>query len=218
MSVSQIKTTANKELIELANHNSHLADLYDIQFSTPPSDGRLPDANKENTYDIDLTTRTIQAPEFLSVEKDHKATVIYFKVDRYFDYMDLANTICLVEYLPPTLDKKRVPYMYVVPIFDTNSYVLDDKIVFPWVLGNPATQEDGIIEYAIRFFRLSDETAEPKIVYDLRTLPAQSKILKGLQVNTEEMTKEYDNFTASQFEDLINQLINTRTYWDVLEA
>jgi len=92
----------------------------------------------------------------------------------------LANTICLVEYLPPALNKKRVPYMYVVPIFDTNSYVLDDKIVFPWVLGNPATQEDGIIEYAIRFFRLSDETAEPKIVYDLRTLPAQSKILKGL--------------------------------------
>ena len=54
----------------------------------PPIYALLP--NAEKIYNIDLNTRIIDAPEFLGVNKDHKAETIYFIVDRYNDYMDLS--------------------------------------------------------------------------------------------------------------------------------
>jgi hypothetical protein len=64
-----------------------------------PSNVFLPYAH--NIYDIDLNTRTIRGPSVLSVQRDHKSEIIYFKVDRYFDYMDLSNTVCIIEYIVP---------------------------------------------------------------------------------------------------------------------
>ena len=201
MSANQIELLEDElQKLEIAQ-NTTLKDLYDIQFQNPPSNVRLPSANSSNTYDIDLSTRTVSAPEFLSVEKDHKSTVIYFRVDKYFDFMDLSNTVCVIEYIPPNVTK-QVPYMYVVPFFDTTSQILENKILFPWVLGNQATSHNGTLKYAIRFFRLEENAiAQPKLIYDLRTLPAESVILTGLEVNTEDMQKEYDNITSTMYED-----------------
>ena len=53
-------------------------------------------SGRETIYDINLDTRIIDSPKFIGVEKDHAAETIYFKVDRYYDYMDLANTICII--------------------------------------------------------------------------------------------------------------------------
>jgi hypothetical protein len=145
----------------------------EIQFKYPPSTVRLPGANENNTYEIDLNTREIKGPATLSVERDHQSSVIYFKVDRYFDYMDLANTVCVVEYMVPG-DKSKVPYIYVVPFFDTAAQLSQKKMIFPWVIGNPATQQDGVIEYAIRFFRLSEDRVKPVIKYDLHTQSAKA--------------------------------------------
>lgn len=50
----------------------------------------------ERIYNVDLNSRKIEAPEFLSVEKDHHAECIYFMVDRFFDNMDLSNTVCVI--------------------------------------------------------------------------------------------------------------------------
>ena len=203
-------------LEELAQDDMTLSDLYDIQFRNPPSIVRLPGANTENTYDIDLSKRTINSPGFLSVNRDHRSTVVYFKVDRYFEFMDLSNTICVIEYIIPN-SENRVPFIYVVPYFDTMEFILEQKMVFPWVLGGPATQSAGVIEYAIRFFRLSEDSAiNPKIIYDLRTLAAKSEILTGLEVDTEAMKAEYD-IPATEYEYLITQLSANKTYWHTLE-
>ena len=40
----------------------------------------------DDCHPIDLNKRTIDVPECLSVEKDHRAETIYFKVDRYFGF------------------------------------------------------------------------------------------------------------------------------------
>ena len=39
----------------------------------------------EKTFNVNLSTRTIDAPEYLSVAKDHLAETIYFVMDRYYD-------------------------------------------------------------------------------------------------------------------------------------
>jgi hypothetical protein len=214
---NQIESVIDVNLDALANQQDlTLQNLYDIQYQNPPSNVRLPSANNNNTYNIDLNTRTIEAPLFLSVERDHKSTVIYFRVDRYYDFMDLANTVCVIEYIIPG-DKSKVPYIYVVPFFDTVSQLSSNKMVFPWVLGGPATSKEGTLEYAIRFFRLSDNAAaNPTIMYDLHTLPASSKILTGLEVDTEVMKAEYD-IPATEYEYLIAQLLANKTYWHTLE-
>ena len=53
----------------------------------------------EPIYKIDLEKREIEAPEFLSVLEDHNAEVIWFKVDRFFDDVDLYGATCWIQYI-----------------------------------------------------------------------------------------------------------------------
>lgn len=215
---NQIELALDEELQRLnSQQNLSVQDLYDIQFKTPPSNVRLPNANSNNTYRIDLNSRMIQAPEFLSVEKDHKSTVIYFKTNRYHNAVDLANTVCVVEYIIPS-STKRVPYIYVVPFFDTMTYMAEGTMVFPWVISGIAAQTEGIIEYDVRFFRLASDSTDDNqtIAYDLHTLSASSKVLTGLSVDETEAALEYD-FEAGYKETLAAQIIENKTYWHTLE-
>ena len=66
-----------------------LSQLYIIQDQNPPSQVLFSDA--KTIYDIDLNARTVNAPKFLSVSKDHQSETIYFRVNRHYGYMDLFN-------------------------------------------------------------------------------------------------------------------------------
>ena len=199
----------------IAEEFDTLNQLYEIQKKGVPANVYLP--FQHNIYDIDLNTRSIKAPKFLSVQRDHKAEVIYFKVDRYFDYMDLATTICIIQYHIPG-DAKKVPYIYIVPFYDTHTYEKEHKMIFPWVIGGATTAQKGVLEYAVRFYKIDGGTNnEPKqLVYNLNTSSAKSQILQGLEVDDAEMKIEYDNQIADQYEVLIDQLQNNRTFWTIL--
>ena len=73
----------------------------------------------EKIYNIDLDNRSIEAPEFLSLQTDHYAETVYFLVDRYYDNMDLADTICTVQYQN---EKDKDGRIYLVPFFDITTY------------------------------------------------------------------------------------------------
>jgi hypothetical protein len=167
-----------------------------------------------NIYDVDLNTRTIHGPEFISVQRDHKSEVIYFKVDRFIDYMDLANTVCVIEYIIPGTED-RIPYIYIVPFFDTTKFIAEKKMIFPWVVGGPATQAGGTIEYAIRFFRTDGDGVNTTLAYSLSTLPTKSKILPSIEGDGEIMKAEYD-IPVEAYESLIQQATDSRTYWTIL--
>lgn len=209
---TQLKQLNNNILSTIATDKvDTLEQLYELQTRYAPSNVFLPFAH--NIYDIDLNTREIHGPNYISVRRDHKAEVIYFKVDRYFDYMDLSTTICIIEYIIPG-DTEKIPYIYVVPFFDTFKFVKENKIIFPWAVGDIATSQDGTIEYAIRFYKIDKEGK--KLIYNLNTLPAKSKILSGLESDEEILKVEYDNPIASNYENLINQIITNKTYWTIM--
>ena len=189
-----------------------LEQLYELQTQNAPSNVFLPFAH--NIYDIDLSTRKINGPEFISARRDHKSEIIYFKIDRYFDYMDLSNTICVIEYIVPG-DTKRVPHIYIVPFYDTSKFISEGKMIFPWSVGGAATSKEGTIEYAIRFYRIDGEGENRKLVYNLNTLPAKSKILPSIEGDGEILKAEYD-IPAEPYEELIHQVVNNRTYWTIL--
>lgn len=189
-----------------------LDQLSDIQAKNPPSNVYLPYAH--NIYDIDLNTRTIHGPSRLSIQRDHKAEILYFKVDRYFDYMDLANTICIVEYITPG-DVQRIPHIYIVPYYDTRKFLKEGKMLFPWAVGGAATEKDGILEYAIRFYKVDDSGDEKILAYNLNTLPTTSEVLRSIESDGEIMKVKYD-IPTEPYEELIHQLQNNRTFWTIL--
>lgn len=204
----------NDMLADIATEKiSTLEQLYNAQEQGAPSRVSLPRAY--TICDIDLKTRTINSPEFISVRRDHRAETIYFKVDRYVDYMDLANTACVIEYIIPG-DKEKIPYLYVVPFYDTVRFSEENKMIFPWNINGPATINDGVIEYAVRFFKVVDDGSKLNLVYSLSTLPAQSKILPSLENSDSEiMNAEYD-VPVEQYENLIQQFSDNKVYWNIL--
>lgn len=129
--------------------------------------------------------------------------------------MDLANTVCIIQYIPPG-NTDGIVHTYVVPFYDIMSNSDENKMIFPWVIGGAATQAEGVIEFAIRFYRIKmDEENKPILVYNLNTEPVKSRILYGLQADDEAMQMEY-NISTEAYLALIQQLSNQRTAWTIL--
>ncbi len=206
-----------------------LSQLYIIQSQNPPSYVLFPDV--KNIYDIDLNTRTITTPSLLSVTKDHKAETIYFRVDRYMDYMDLSNTTCIIQYVTP--DKKM--HIYAVPFFDIITERKNDKMIFPWCIDGIATQYSGIVSFSIRFFiatrevvvvddYIGEEDATEEntevvynLIYNLTTLPAHSEVKDGMEVEGMESDFDVSAAAVDYLLGLINQINREGVYWTILD-
>lgn len=177
----------------------------------------------ETIYNIDLNSRTIEAPEFLSVATDHYAETIYFKVDRFFDNMDLTKTIGVIQYVNENakneMGQPAGGFAYLIPYYDVEYFRAsgEDKILIPWCINGPATAAAGPITFSFRFYLMSDDGAT--YLYNLNTQPATSKILHGMHI----MTKENENFAWSdeQIDELIariNQIEKKSTlYWKIVD-
>ena len=155
----------------------------------------------EKIYNIDLDNRSIEAPEFLSLQTDHYAETVYFLVDRHYDNMDLADTICTVQYQN---EKDKDGRIYLVPFFDITTYKKENKILIPWQISGEATRNAGTITFSVRFFKLNDfaEDGKKDYIYSLNTKPAVSKILYGMDIDPENNENLY--IPA----DIVTQLMN----------
>lgn len=153
----------------------------------------------ENVYKIDLNSRTVETPEFLSVQYDHLSETIYFLADRYFDNIDLANTTCVVQYINADNEGR----VYAVPFYDITTY--PGKILIPWCIEGEATKSAGNIKYSFRFYETERDENTKEIVfkYSLNTLTTQSKILHGMYI-----TRDEDDyvFSAEVLDDVYKRI------------
>lgn len=129
--------------------------------------------HNEKVMNIDLNTRKVEVPEFLSVEKDHQSETIYFKFDRYYDMVDLTSMTCAILYT----DAKGEEYVYPVPFYDVKTYAAERKVLIPWCIQGPATAHAGNVTFSIVFFKI--DQAKKILSYSLNTLPATGKVLEG---------------------------------------
>jgi hypothetical protein len=74
----------------------YFANLFKINGSFNPPSLAVILPRSENIYKIDLDSRTVEAPEYLSVLDDHNSETIYFIMDRFFDNMDMSTTTCVI--------------------------------------------------------------------------------------------------------------------------
>ena len=152
----------------------------------------------ENIYELNLNTRVITPPEFLSNYTDHGAEVLYFKCDRFYDYMDLANCAIVIQYK----NAKGESRLYAVPFVDVATCSLENKMLIPWCVDGNVTAQAGEVTFSIRFYKIDINGTE--LVYSLSTLPAKSKVLETM--NVVEDNGEAFVFTPSQYEELVARI------------
>ena len=149
--------------------------------------GRLIDPNEytnflripadEPIYEIDLNQRKINVPEFLSVEEDHNAEIIWIKTDRFYDNIDLYDSTCWIQYI----NANNEEYFYAAPIIIGAQEFGNEQILIPWAISKEVAKATGIISFSFQFFKLSED--KNRFLYVLNTQVAKSKILAGLRVD-----------------------------------
>lgn len=175
--------------------------------------------SSEKIFNIDLESRVVEAPEALCIQHDHNAETIYFCVDRYFDHIDLSQTVCVIQYL----NAKGQGGLYFVPFYDLTTYYHEGKMLLPWMLEKFLTQYNGRVYFSVRFYRVDEDYSgdNVKFLYNLNTQVAASKVVPGgaLPEDFLELNDKYD-FEASVVAEMKQQIANidrrTDLYWTVL--
>lgn len=189
--------------------------LYKIQDENKPSLAILLPGD-ERVYNVDLATRTIEAPEYLSVETDHRSEVIYFKVARYYDAVDLSNTVCVIQYINANKEGR----VYAVPYYDIDTLSDTNEMLIPWEVDGEATVAAGDVQYAIRFYMLDSRITDKRLVYNLNTLTASSKVLHGINIDPEELQSSNDKeYIVTYLDEILaisREIANKDVYWVVL--
>lgn len=180
--------------------------LLEIQDKNSPSVATLTPDDKP--IFIDLNSRKIDKIDTVIVETDHRAEILYFKTNRYFDNMDLTTTVCIIQYE----NAKKEQRIYTVPFYDVTTYSNGDKenniedpmILFPWVISDSVTPDDGQITFSIRFYRV--DPSEEFFTYSLSTLPSQLEVKKDIGFRLDKIQTE-DEF-AYMSENYLTFLYN----------
>lgn len=186
----------------LAEYYSHMADFFSNQkykFIMLPLD--------EETLDIDLDTRTINVPDSFSkcagVQSDHLSEMVIFTTDRYYDYMDLANTQIFVQWTIPenkTLGIEEVNGATRIEMIDLETE--PEKLRFAWPLNDKITQVSGNIKFAVRFFTL-DPSNLNVVTYSLNTAEATMMIKAALQASLNDEAEVESPLADSSFKKVI---------------
>ena len=189
--------------------------LYDLQMSDriPLVADLLPDDNQ--IFEINLNTRTINVPQFLSVQYDHNAEVVYFKVPRYFEGVDLATTTCVIQYINSNNDVG----IYCVPFYDLTHFDEDENgipvpmMLLPWSLGGLATMYSGQIQFSLRFYTIDAESK--KFIFNLNTQAATGSILYGMNLPADAVDQfKLDSSVIEQIYASIQDISGVATtYW-----
>ena len=158
---------------------------------------RIPE--NEKIYNIDLSKRTIEAPEFLSVETDIDAEVIWFKVDRFFDTIDLYSGTCWIIYTNAAGNS----YFYAAPMQVTCGQYGNDYLLIPWLISKEVADKSGTVRFSFQFFKLSEDYQ--RFLYILNTQTTTSKILLNPNADIEN-TAEEDIENAVNSDSILGQL------------
>lgn len=172
--------------------------LWKIQDQNPPTTALLL-PNSERLIDVDLNTRLITPPEYLSVATDHRAETVFFVMDRFHDNVDLSEMNCVVEFV--NADKKSG--LYVVPFIDKDTLYQKNRIIVPWLIEGLATAKAGVITYSLKFFQVQKDNYS-KFSYILNTQSAKSKILEGNNFDGTAVQSDVEKMMGSTMEELID--------------
>ena len=174
--------------------------------------------DKDKYFSINANTRAITIPaDFkkngVAVQSDDLAEVLYFKIDRYFDYMDLNNTDIFIQWeTPKGPDGKTVKSVSPAYIRDIESH--PGELVFGWALSDMITPYAGQLKFSVRFFQWENpenaatEEGEKVLAYSLSTLVATVDIKPSINLDLEKDEYAIDDCGNRLIERLENSVIS----------
>ena len=181
----------------ITNAQDYEEALWELQ-STAPTRRAILLPKDEKIYEINLNTRKISVPKFLSVAKDHEAETIYFRFDRYYDYIDLTTKACVVQYT----NANGESFIYPVPYYDTQTFADTNQVIIPWCIQGKATEKAGMVRFAVKWYAVNENK---KICYSFNTLRAEAEVLAGQ--NPSQMDWSNDQIDlSSELAELIQNL------------
>ena len=156
----------------------------------------------EDHFEINANTRAINIPASfkkngVAVQGDDLAEVLYFKIDRYFDYMDLNSCDIFIQWeTPKGADGKTIRSVSPEYIRDIESK--PGKLIFGWALSDQITKQAGQLKFSVRFFKWeNEEEAESggnkNLVYSFSTLTASVQINPSINMDIEKENFYIDN-------------------------
>ena len=206
----------------LTTDNSYLALLAGLQASVTSLEHKT-NLEQVHLFTIDLNTRSISAPpefqDFIGVVGEHKSETLTFQCDRYYDTVDLSRMMIVVEYVNADGQGR------VSPILMRDYTTFEDKIIFDWIIDAAMTGTAGIVQFDVRFYMVGAKLEEggSPLVYSLRTLPYQTKIVDTLPLDMQRFELEYKEQFATELEALLSatrtledQISNIHVYWNDL--
>ena len=181
-----------ERFLSLEGYFAHMADLIatDVSYVLIPTD--------EEPFVIDANARTISIPAAFNkcagVVGDDMCEIITFTIDRYFDYVDLANVKICIQW--EAHGKEGISHINLIDL-----ETIPGKIRFGWPLTKELTAAPGPVKFAVRFF----EKKEDKFIYLLNTLSTTLTIKDGLNIVNPEVT---ENAIHSLFGKFVQNTIN----------
>ena len=156
----------------------------------------------EDHFIINANTRAITIPSAfkkngIAVQGDDLAEVIYFEIDRYFDYMDLNSCDIFIQWeTPKNAEGKTTRSVSSEYIRDIESK--PGKLIFGWALSDQITKQAGQLKFSVRFFKWEDEEeaengVNKNLAYSFSTLTASVQINPSINIDIEKEDFDVDN-------------------------
>lgn len=143
----------------------------------------------ESYFEIDADAREITVPsefEYIGVYNDHNAETVYFRMNRYFDDVDLSQKVCVVLFINPDgISSYSI----------TTVNATDNMLTIGWTINCEHTSNSGTLTFAVCFYHIDETSYE--IDYRWSTKPATAKILPGLDLVKGDFAEMgYDDLSA----------------------
>lgn len=131
----------------------------------------------EEVFEIDANKRLITIPPSfkangISVQGDHIAEILYFRIDRFFDATDLNEMDIYIQW-----ENKNHKGISKEWVRDVDSE--PGKLIFGWPLSEEITDVSGPVKFAVRFVKFNPTNAA-EIYYSFSTLTAEAQIKSAL--------------------------------------
>lgn len=169
---------------------------------------RLPVEADEPLFEIDANTREIKVPAVfkqngLTMQGDKLAEIVYFKMARFFDMMDLYR---FANQGMQTTTNHNGAHTYIEwynPSAKTSEYQTgvdfayamtcdDDYIYFGWPLADKVAGDAGTIQFTVRFLEIDND----QIIYNYSTKIASCEIKKTLNFNLSDESIAADSWES----------------------
>lgn len=168
----------------------------------------------EDVFTIDANTRQISVPASfaqngISIQGDEISEIVYFKINRFYDAIDLATKNIYIQWTAPS-GEKGVSVPWVIDIESEPNY-----IIFGWPLSSAITAQPGQVVFAVRFYSLDEVTEQ--VDYSFATLTQTAQIKPSLNFDLENLATTgvmVDNANAL----ITNRLVNTIPSDSTIEA